>query len=372
MSAHTPRDIQNRYEGSLVPVSAGGIEIIIIDAIVGFTATVWTGLRFYSRRMKKTQTYPEDYVVLLALLMLYGFILDSILMVFVGGFGHHLTELRPYHVERCLKLGLGSQFLFAFAVGLVKLSICLMLSRIFFVHLLKIAARVAMGFAVVWAVVTILIGFLICQPLSMNWNPATPGGHCGDEDLAFAAGGLVDVLSDLFILILPIPMVIKLRVPQANKIGLVCIFGAGILTMITGILRVVVTLSIDFTDFTFAAKGAHIWSVTEIGVSIVVASSPMLRPLFDKVFHTVASFTNVSRTELSCYSIRPGGSSAKSVGFVEVGDQIALKDLCAQRNVVESRTTASTVNSRVFLDECHSQKEADVEKGFSIGTIASP
>ena len=71
-------------------------------------------------------------------------------------------------------------------------------------------------------------------------------------------------------------MAVRPRIPLANKIGLGCVFGAWTLyvfrnshrvsiesltslrTMITRVLYATVTLSIDFTDFTFAAKGAHI------------------------------------------------------------------------------------------------------------------
>ena len=86
-----------------------------------------------------------------------------------------------------------------------------------------------MALATSWAIMTILIGLLICRPLSMNWNPLTPGGKCGNQTAAFAAVGVVDLLTDLLILVLPLPMVVRLQVSRANKIGLVAIFGAGVL-----------------------------------------------------------------------------------------------------------------------------------------------
>lgn len=76
---------------------------------------------------------------------------------------------------------------------------------------------------------TVLIGILICQPVAMNWNQLTPGGRCGNQNAAFSAVGYIDLLSDLIILVLPIPIVLKLQLPMANKIGLSAIFGAGIL-----------------------------------------------------------------------------------------------------------------------------------------------
>jgi hypothetical protein len=128
-----------------------------------------------------------------------------------------------------IKLTLMTQFWFAAGVGLVKCSICQMLARIFFLPSFRLAAYIIMGFCVCWAIMTCLIGLLICQPIAMNWDPSTPGGHCGKENIAFAAVGVIDMATDLAILILPLPMVKGLQIPLANKIALLCIFGLGTL-----------------------------------------------------------------------------------------------------------------------------------------------
>ena len=75
---------------------------------------------------------------------------------------------------------------------------------------------------------TMLIGFFICQPIEMNWS-AVPGGRCGNQTAAFASVGIVDIVVDLVIFILPLPMVFKLQISKAHRIALSCIFGAGIL-----------------------------------------------------------------------------------------------------------------------------------------------
>lgn len=90
-------------------------------------------------------------------------------------------------------------------------------------------ARVLMGFSFAWAVMTILIGILICQPVRMNWDPSTPGGHCGNQNAGHSAVGVVDLVVDFLIFLLPIPTVLKLQFPIANKIGLLVIFSFGIL-----------------------------------------------------------------------------------------------------------------------------------------------
>lgn len=63
----------------------------------------------------------------------------------------------------------------------------------------------------------------------MNWAANTPGGKCGNEVAAFSAVGIFDLLTDLAIIILPIPMVIKLQLNWRHKVAVFGIFGAGTL-----------------------------------------------------------------------------------------------------------------------------------------------
>jgi hypothetical protein len=49
------------------------------------------------------------------------------------------------------------------------------------------------------------------------------------------------------------------------------------------IIRVVALLNLDFAQFATNGKLVIIWSVVEWGVALVVASAPILRPLFDRL-----------------------------------------------------------------------------------------
>ena len=104
-----------------------------------------------------------------------------------------------------------------------------MLARIFFLTPYRVGAYIAMGLAISWSLTTILIGFLICRPIIALWDPTTQGSHCGVQSAAFASAGIVDVITDGIILLLPIPMVWQLQIPRVNKIGVACIFGLGIM-----------------------------------------------------------------------------------------------------------------------------------------------
>jgi hypothetical protein len=115
------------------------------------------------------------------------------------------------------------------ALGLVKCSICLTLARILFLQPFRVAAYVALGFAIAWSISAFIIGLTICRPIAAFWDPALPGGKCGDLVTAFAVIGWLDVALDVFIFLIPLPIVWKLQVPLANKIGVFCIFALSIM-----------------------------------------------------------------------------------------------------------------------------------------------
>jgi hypothetical protein len=110
---------------------------------------------------------------------------------------------------------------------LVKLSIIFMLKRIFITSNFRIASYAVMAVAMAWMAMPILVALVVCRPLEYNWNRKVPGGQCGNKTLAYALVGVVDLVSDLLILALPMRMVYRLRIARAHKIALAGIFGFG-------------------------------------------------------------------------------------------------------------------------------------------------
>ena len=55
-------------------------------------------------------------------------------------------------------------------------------------------------------------------------------------------------------------------------------------TIIFGGLRLKSIYDVDFTDFTYTSPVAITWAAAEIGVALIISSSPVLRPVFDLVF----------------------------------------------------------------------------------------
>lgn len=97
---------------------------------------------------------------------------------------------------------------------------------------------------------TVLIGFLICRPVQKNWDPTSPG-VCGNRIAGYTAVSVVNVIVDILMLILPLPMVFNLQVKSGYKVGLYSIFGVGIVTIIFSVIRLQSLNEINFDDFSY-------------------------------------------------------------------------------------------------------------------------
>ena len=65
-----------------------------------------------------------------------------------------------------------------------------------------------------------------CSPRSKYWDPDTPG-HCINYTKAGLAYGSMNILSDLLIFTLPLPIIWRLELSRNQKIGVSLIFMSG-------------------------------------------------------------------------------------------------------------------------------------------------
>jgi hypothetical protein len=133
-------------------------------------------------------------------------------------------------------------------------------------------------------------------------------------------------------------------------------------TLAIGAVRMSGIFTINFADFTYEATPTSIWSVTEIGTAIIVASSPIIRPLFDRVFHSIVSSarTNNRYTYNNNSNNQTLKSITKASGFDRLGgEEIPLQDI--ERGGVVATVTAGTPSaSTKSVEDFHSYMSTDV------------
>lgn len=107
---------------------------------------------------------------------------------------------------------------------------------------------------------------------------------CFDPIRLWVFSAAVNLLSDVVILLLPIPALLSLRVPMSKRLALIGIFSVGIMAIVASSVRMWVMMLWAESPFNSARFGADLllWGQVEINAGIISASVPFLRMLFQK------------------------------------------------------------------------------------------
>ena len=109
---------------------------------------------------------------------------------------------------------------------LTKISLLILFYRIFVTPTFRLAIRALEAIMVLWWIGTILADNLICIPVQHNWYP-TIQAHCGNKQLLAIIPPIPWIVTDLVILLMPLPMVWNLNLPRLQRVGLACLFLLG-------------------------------------------------------------------------------------------------------------------------------------------------
>ena len=147
-----------------------------------------------------------------------------------AGVGRHLEAVLATHPEGIVawaKSLYALEWLYLTSVALPKMSILFLYLRI----LTNRHARLTC-YVLLWAVGAIWLSFMIafnlqCIPLAYQWDKTIPGGHCFHVDAFFKATSIPNIVTDIIMLILPIPTVLNLQTTTIRKLGLLFVFLVG-------------------------------------------------------------------------------------------------------------------------------------------------
>ena len=108
-----------------------------------------------------------------------------------------------------------------------KISILILYLRLFAVNkIFRYLTWTTMFFVAGYLFANLWTQIFGCSPRSKYWLPDTPG-HCIDYTKAGLAYGAMNVVSDLIIFILPLPIVWRLKLTRREKAGVSIIFMSG-------------------------------------------------------------------------------------------------------------------------------------------------
>ncbi|KAF5690999.1 integral membrane protein PTH11 [Fusarium circinatum] len=106
----------------------------------------------------------------------------------------------------------------------------------------------------------LLVVLFGCTPFKKSWDPTILEGSCVDRGAVYICTAALGILSDLVLLIMPLPMILQLQMPRRQKAGLVVLFAIGSATLVTSVVRLVLLVPIvDANDYTWVLSSAVVW-----------------------------------------------------------------------------------------------------------------
>jgi hypothetical protein len=288
----------------------------------------------------------DDYIMLLASVV---YSLETAAAYSVGAIWHGLANsgmtdaeryalsLTPDSEEVRMRIG-GSKTqvvgwsLYTLLLWLLKLAMC-----IFYIRLtegvdhMKMRIRVGLGLIGVTYVATILSILLGCHPMEKNWqiypDPGSecflykkrkkslltrPPDHCQPaiSKIDIYVTVVLNVVTDMYLLSIPLPMLFKANLPFRRKLLLIVMFGGGIFVTMAGILRCVLILTNPVTG----AQQAGSWAVRETFVAVVTSNIPMIYPLLRRWYTSVTGSKLVTTMMTNNKYGQTTGSSSRHGG----------------------------------------------------------
>ncbi|CAI7637465.1 unnamed protein product [Penicillium glandicola] len=244
-------------------------------------------LRVYCRVFLVHKVGLDDYLIVAGLIVTIGMGVMNGFHVSMGT-GRHLADLPLEKILiPTLKHWYVYQLVYPLSVGIVKFSILAQYYRIFAVKQFRIATIGVGLFVLTYTIICIFVNAFECHTKPWRaWDPSFPEG-CNNLSMTYFSTAGINILTDIVILIMPLPLLMKLNLHTRRKYALIAIFLTGTFASVSSIVRLNALYKYTITtDVSYDAIQILIWSQVEVNVAIISASAPSLRPLFNNIFKT--------------------------------------------------------------------------------------
>lgn len=259
-------------------------------------ATVFVISRIISRFAVLRSRTADDWVMILAWFIAFG-LSFSIIFGTTKGLGRHDGDIPEEWIPALRRSEYAFTILYNPALMATKTSILIFYLRLSrnTQQLLRIASYVTLGVVNVAGVVLTFLNVFQCSPVPAAYMGVNTNSKCISIVTLYLCSAPVNIITDLAILVLPIPVLTGMRLPQRQKTILVLTFALGIFVTIVDVIRIyyLQQASIDqlqshqqlgtSNDFAWTASIAFMWSAVEVNVGIICACIPTLKPLIKRI-----------------------------------------------------------------------------------------
>ncbi|KAF2846499.1 hypothetical protein T440DRAFT_432484 [Plenodomus tracheiphilus IPT5] len=279
-----------------------GFMVVIVGATLTSISTVIVGLRYYCRYFLMGTITASDHLMMTALVLTWGnFVINYYQDETSSKFRpsqFRIPEKRP-QIEQTVRAQLITWWLYRItyiaALCFVKLSILYFYRAIAAQRTFRRVVHATIAFVSLYTIAAVIAGIFQCQNVSDSWSTADFFANfdrnsdikrkklaCFDPTKLWIFCGAANLLTDVVILLMPIPALLSLRVPVSKRLALIGIFSIGIMAIIASSVRMWVMMLWAESPSNSARFGVDLllWGQVETNAGIISASVPFLRLLF--------------------------------------------------------------------------------------------
>ncbi|KAF2151544.1 hypothetical protein K461DRAFT_294453 [Myriangium duriaei CBS 260.36] len=287
--------------------SPDGLRAVCCSLMV--CSTIAVGLRFYTRKMQQFPLKADDVFALLAVISFITGAACVLRLVDLRLLGYSHADIPPSEFVNKAKQFAALDFSFEttvnFAVAFVKLSALLFYRRLFSspgtTPTMDRFILTTVIFVILWLLTITILTFLQCGThLSAYWEgPAAEDKYCKITEPFYLASPLSNLLLECWILILPLPKIIKLRTSLAKRLSVMGVFLLAFVGLGASFARTIITGEVMLGGDQYsinrnrgiASTVCTYLTVLEGGISVVAVNLPTLWYLCTDSFTEPAKHT---------------------------------------------------------------------------------
>ncbi|CAG8011374.1 unnamed protein product [Penicillium salamii] len=294
-----------------------GRQALAVGIVFTTLATLITAIRIYTRTFLVKKMGSDDYVILVSLAfswIFFGLLVGEV----YHGMGEHYAIIPAAVYKAQMICFWASVPIYQTSLISTKMSILLQYKRVFSTPRMRLACWLLIGFLGAYGTWTIVSAWANCVPLAKFWDPTLPG-FCLDKKALWFSNSAIHILTDIIILLYPMPVLKSLQLPKKQKFALMAVFALGGFVLVTSVLRLQSLLVIsNSSDPTYDNVGAAAWSAVECNVAIICACLPGTRAFLSQLLPHIFSTRSNGYRSRTTRPTRTGRSALTGNGNTQV------------------------------------------------------
>ncbi|KAE8380758.1 hypothetical protein BDV26DRAFT_279233 [Aspergillus bertholletiae] len=217
---------------------------------------------------------------------------------------------------------------------LTKVSLLWIMTRVFSPFRKAVTfIYIFLGIMLAYYIPAVIVKIRICNPISKFWSPDQPGS-CLDQRAIIMADAVVSVVSDLIILLVPLPLTLGLQLPTKKKMRVMGILGAGGLAVASSIIRLIlIVYTGQSEDATMAFMRINMFGNAEIAIGVICACLPALSAILSRVYHEYSS-SNKATVGTSAHELSKMKNQSRSTKTDRSRSRMSYLEMTSDQDVL--------------------------------------